>query len=65
VKGGAGMAQVDTRHYEKEKLISLLIAELEPQTLPLQIAQTKAKMEPSDVDEVMKQFEEYKKTVSK
>ncbi|MCL1903075.1 MAG: hypothetical protein FWF94_01490 [Oscillospiraceae bacterium] len=59
------MAQVDTRHGEKEKLIALLMAQLNPETLDMQIIQTRAKMEQSDIDEVMKEFEEYKKLLNK
>jgi hypothetical protein len=59
------MAPVDTKHNEKDKLMSLLLAELSPETVPLQIAQTKAKMDKSDIDDVMHQFEEYKKRVGK
>jgi hypothetical protein len=50
-----------TRLYEKDKLFSLMVVEYEPETVTLQIAQTKAKMDKSDIAEVEEQFEEYKK----
>jgi 2,4-dienoyl-CoA reductase-like NADH-dependent reductase (Old Yellow Enzyme family) len=59
------MAQVDTKHNEKDKLFSLMAAELEPQNIKFQIAQTKAKMDKSDIEEVIQQFEEYKKAINK
>jgi len=55
------MAQVDTRHNEKDKLFSLMVAKREPESIDLQIAQTMAKMEKEDVEEVKKQFDEYQK----
>jgi len=55
------MAQVDTRHNEKDKLFSLLVAKCEPDSIDLQIAQTMAKMEKEDIEEVKKQFENYEK----
>jgi len=57
------MAQVDTRHNEKDKLFALLAAQLNPESLKLQIAQTRAKMEPSDIEEVIKEFEAFKATL--
>ncbi|MDR2560103.1 MAG: hypothetical protein LBC86_11275 [Oscillospiraceae bacterium] len=54
------MAQTDTRHGEKEKLIALLIAQSNPESISMQIAQTRAKMERSDIEDVMKEFEDWK-----
>jgi hypothetical protein len=59
------MAQIDTRHVEKEKLISLLIAQVSPESIPMQITQTMAKMEQTDIDDVMRIFEKYKESIGK
>ena len=56
------MAQTDTRHGEKEKLIALLMAQSNPESISMQIAQTRAKMEKEDIENVMKEFEEWKKS---
>jgi len=50
----------ETRHCEKEKLIALLMAQSNPETIAMQIAQTKAKMEKEDIEDVMKEFENWK-----
>jgi len=57
------MAQTDTRHGEKEKLIALLMAQSNPETIAMQIAQTKAKMEKEDIEDVVKEFEEWRKSL--
>jgi hypothetical protein len=54
------MAQIDTRHAEKNKLFSFLVAK-ETGDIDLQIAQTRATMEPEDIASVMKEFEEWRK----
>ncbi|MCL1904048.1 MAG: hypothetical protein FWF94_06510 [Oscillospiraceae bacterium] len=55
------MAQVDTRHEEKNSLMALLVAKYFPENIDLQIAQAKAKMEKSDIADVMAEFEELKR----
>ncbi|MCL1880602.1 MAG: hypothetical protein FWF76_00295 [Oscillospiraceae bacterium] len=57
------MAQIDTRHEEKNTLFQLLVAQLIPENIKFQIAQSRAKMEPSDIAEVMAEFEEFKKSL--
>ncbi|MCL1865799.1 MAG: hypothetical protein FWF82_00135 [Oscillospiraceae bacterium] len=53
------MAQVDTRHSERDMLFSLLVAKSEPDSIDLQIAKIMARMEKEDIEEVKKQFDEY------
>jgi hypothetical protein len=57
------MAQVDTRHNERDMLFSLMVAKREPSSIDLQIAKTMAKMEKEDVEAVKKQFEEWESTL--
>jgi hypothetical protein len=56
------MAQIDTRHAEKDTLFKLLVAKHDPQNLDLQIANTRASMEQEDIENVLREFEEWKKT---
>ena len=56
------MAQVDTRHTERDLLMALLIAKHFPENIDFQIAQARARMEKSDIEEVMGEFEEFRKT---
>jgi hypothetical protein len=56
------VAQVDTRHEEKNSLMALLIAKHFPDNIDLQIAQARAKMEKNDIEEVMKEFEDFRKS---
>ena len=56
------MAQVDTRHNERDMLFSLMVAKLEPESIDLQIAKIMAKMEQEDIAAVKKQFDEYVKS---
>ena len=58
------MAQIDTRHAERTKLFALLEAKYMPENIDLQIARTKAAMEKEDINDVIKEFEEIKKTKS-
>jgi hypothetical protein len=60
-EGGEEMAQIDTRHIEKDLLMALLIAKHYPENIDLLIAKARAKMEKSDVEEVIEEFEEYRK----
>ena len=53
------MAQIDTRHAEKDKLFALLLAEFTGD-FQAQIANTRAKMEKDDIDDVMREFEQFK-----
>ncbi|MCL2754337.1 MAG: hypothetical protein FWD35_01290 [Oscillospiraceae bacterium] len=55
------MAQIDTRHTEKDLLMALLIAKHFPKDVDLLIAKARAKMERDDVKEVMEEFNSYKK----
>ncbi|MCL1831638.1 MAG: hypothetical protein FWG45_01855 [Oscillospiraceae bacterium] len=55
------MAQVDTRHSEKDLLMALLMAQSHPETIPMQIAKAKAKMEREDISEVMQEYESWLK----
>jgi hypothetical protein len=55
------MAQVDTRHEERNSLMALLIAKHFPENIDLQIAQARAKMEKSDIEDVLREFEEFQK----
>ncbi|MCL1882076.1 MAG: hypothetical protein FWF76_07870 [Oscillospiraceae bacterium] len=59
------MAQVDTRHGEKDTLMALLIAKHFPEDINLQIAIAEARMEKEDIEEVNKVLERYKKTREK
>jgi small-conductance mechanosensitive channel len=56
------MGTIDTRHNERDKLFSLLVAKSAPESIDLQIAQTMAKMEKEDIEEVKKQFTEWQST---
>jgi len=56
------MEQTDIRHIEKEKLFALMIAKSNPETVDMQIAQTKAKPEKEDIEDVVKEFEEWRKS---
>ncbi|MCL1832070.1 MAG: hypothetical protein FWG45_04055 [Oscillospiraceae bacterium] len=56
------MAQVDTRHNEKDLLMALLIAKHIPEGIDVQIAQAEARMEKEDVDDVLKVFDKFKKS---
>jgi hypothetical protein len=53
------MAQIDTRHAERDFLMALLMAQHSPKTISMQIAQAKARMERSDIAEVMEEFERW------
>jgi len=55
------MAQIDTRHEERDILFKLLVAKHNNDLVTL-IANTKAKMEKADVEAVIELFEEWKKT---
>jgi hypothetical protein len=55
------MAQVDARHEERNSLMALLIAKHFPENIDLQIAQARAKMEKSDIEDVLREFEEFQK----
>jgi hypothetical protein len=57
------MTQIDTRHEEKNTLMALLISKYFPENIDMQIAQARAKMEPSDIEEVIKEFEEFKNSL--
>jgi hypothetical protein len=54
------MPQTETRHAEKSKLFSLLLAQ-ETGDIHTQIAHAKASMEKEDIDEVMAIFESREK----
>jgi hypothetical protein len=55
------MAQIDTRHGERDVLFQILVAKYN-NDLDTLLANVKAKMERQDVKEVLEQFEEWKKT---
>ncbi|MCL2035771.1 MAG: hypothetical protein FWG83_00065 [Oscillospiraceae bacterium] len=57
------MAQVDTRHAEKDKLFSLMLAEFTGDFKSL-IASTRAKMEKEDIEDVVQEFERFKKSLN-
>jgi hypothetical protein len=62
--GGGKMGQTETRHTEKANLFQVLKAEYE-NNFPAAVASLKASMEPEDVEEVVKLFEDYKKQIRK
>jgi len=49
------------RHCEKEKLFALLMAQSNPESVPMLIAQTRAKMEKEDAADVVREFEAWRK----
>lgn len=51
------MAQIDTRHNEKDEFFKLLVAKHFPKLVDLQIANITAKMEKEDVEDVQKRFD--------
>jgi len=53
------MPTIDTRHTEKTTLFSLLEAEY-TKDIKTQIRRMKASMEPEDVEQVLREFEEWK-----
>jgi hypothetical protein len=54
------MPQTETRHAEKSKLFSLLLAQ-ETGDIHTQIAHAKASMEKEDIADVIREFEDWKK----
>jgi hypothetical protein len=58
---GINMAQVDTRHNEKDLLMALLMAKHFPNGIDAQVAKAKARMERSDIKEVLEEFEAFQK----
>jgi hypothetical protein len=59
------MAQIDTRHAEKDTLFKLFVAKYDPKNLDLQIANTMATMEDDDVIAVERRFEDWKNSLEK
>ncbi|MCL1881727.1 MAG: hypothetical protein FWF76_06070 [Oscillospiraceae bacterium] len=55
------MIQTETRHAEKSSLFKLLLAEYTGD-IYTKIAHTKASMEKEDVEDVMNEFEKWKKS---
>lgn len=50
------MAQIDTRHDEKQRLFELLVIEADPALIGEKIFQLRAKMEKEDIEWVEKEF---------
>ncbi|MCL1881172.1 MAG: hypothetical protein FWF76_03250 [Oscillospiraceae bacterium] len=58
------MAQIDTRYNEKNKLMAFLTAK-HTGDIDSQIALTRASMEREDIEDVMKEFENWKANFEK
>ena len=59
------MAQVDTRIAQRDKLFNLYVAKEAPENIELQLANTEATMEETDINAVRERFLKWKESQQK